>query len=81
LYLVSSKSGTVNCANRRARPAINAITISPAHPPAGCHSAANPFLYAFSPPAKRLPAPIQLDSSVNTNTGQGSFRPATRKSA
>src|SRR5262249_50018666 len=80
LYRVSSRSGTVNCANLRARPAIIAITTRPHHPPAGCHSATNPFRYAFSPPPSRLPAPIQELSSVNTSTVHGSFRPATRKS-
>ena len=71
----------MNCAKRRARPAIMEISTSPIHPPAGCQSAANPLRYAFSPPANRLPAPIHDESSVKIRTGQVSLRPATRKSA
>src|SRR5579875_1711022 len=81
LYLTSSRSGTVNCANCRARPAIRPTTTNPNHPPRGCHNATKPFRYAFSAPASKLPAPIQDDNNVKTKTGQLKLRPATRKSA
>ena len=68
-------------AMRRTLPAMKYATTSPTHAPNENHSSAMPVRYASPAPPNSEPEPIQVQTSVPTNRGTGTDRPATMKSA